>query len=115
MIDKQTAIDESLDYFVYYDEPSDPFMEAANQYGVFMFWKFYARIQRIAFRLLRKKPATAVMTTVADNMLKDDFIDNYAGNLERAWNRFDPLPTDKVGDMFSQPIFDWAKLVVPGV
>ena len=114
-IDKQTAIDESLDYFVYYDEPSDPRIEAANQYGVFMFWKFYARIQRVAFRLLAKKPATATMATIADNMMMNDFVDNYAGNVVKAWNRVDIVPVDRAFEAVGIPAADWAKLIIPGI
>jgi hypothetical protein len=116
--DKQTAIDESMDFFIYYDEPSDPSLTAINDYGIFMFWKFYARIQRVAFKLFTEKPATMAMATITDSVLLDydQGIAHYLGNIFKAWDRtaIIPEPIDNFNDARRMPIFDWMSLLIPG-
>jgi hypothetical protein len=116
--DKQTAIDESMDYFIYYDEPSDPYISAINDYGVFMYWKFYARIQRVALRLFLDKPASMLGAAIADNYIMDtdEGIHNYLFNFNRAWDRAKiiPTPIENISKATDQPILDWAAWIIPG-
>jgi hypothetical protein len=111
---KQDAIDESLDYFIYYNEPADPMMTAANDYGMFMFAKFFLRIQRVAFRLLKDKPATSALAVIIDKMTFNQGISDYFLNLEKAWQRFEVIPDERLGEAIGVPGLEWAKLLIPG-
>jgi hypothetical protein len=116
---KQEAIDKSLDSFIYYDEPSDPHIAAMNDYGVFMFWKFYARIQRVVFKLFKEKPATALMAAAVDWALPFDEqgISGYFLNIDKALNRLSFVPNfDIAHDAAPWPIGESAIAKwIPGI
>ena len=115
-ISKQDAIDNAMDDFIYYSEPQDPYLTAMNDYGLLMFAKFYMRIQRVIFKLLRQKPATTVAATVADNIfLGDQGVVPYFLNVDKLTNRMSAFnPVDHVADAFGLPIINWAKFIIPG-
>jgi hypothetical protein len=96
-MDKETARHRVLDDFVNYDEPTDPRIKALNDYGLFMYSKFFLRIQKVYARLLTEKPAAAASMALLDAAVVDldsVWIGDYFLNLQKAWKRLDLFPAD---------------------
>jgi hypothetical protein len=107
--DVQDTINEAMDDFVFYDEPTSVWMQAANDYGFMMFMKFFLRIQRVNARLLGQKPATMLGTTaLAGAIAPGQFIDAYFGAAGKMVNRFNVVPPFEAAAGI--PIMDWAAL-----
>lgn len=109
-MDKRQAVHTALTDFVFYDEPTDPRMKALNDYGFFMFSKFFLRIQRVYAKLLSENPANIALIGLIDSMVIDldnVWIGDYFLNLQKAWNRLDLLPWDKSTAMFGLPAMSW--------
>ena len=107
-IDKETAINRALDDFVFYDEPTDPWIQAANDYGFIMFSKFFLRAQRVWARLLKEKPATALATSAIDStIVGEQGIDNYFLSPEKLFNRFYLWPPGNIMNVFETPNMAW--------
>jgi len=112
---EQDAIDKVLDYFIYYNEPTNKHIAAINDYGIFMFWKFYARIQRVVFRLFRDKPATAILSAMLDHKIFGDVgITGYFGNIEKAANRVTLDPRTRLDQATGMPLLEWANFMTGG-
>ena len=112
---KQQAIDDSMDFFIYYDEPTDPLLQAANDYGFANFTKFFFRIQRVGAKLWTEKPANMMMIAGMQAMTGTDVddINDYFLNIPKLGNRI-VAPWSHLGqynmnpgDLFGSPIFDW--------
>jgi hypothetical protein len=101
-VDPDTALNESLDYFVYYSEESGATMTAINEYGLMMFTRYYLRIQKAMARLVGKKAATALSIAWLDNLLFEDTnlqglthgsttpLSDYFLNTEKFFDKADP-------------------------
>lgn len=62
---KQDAIRKASDVFVNYDVPSHPNIQYLNDSGIFMFTKYYLRIQRTLMEQWRENPARALVLMAA--------------------------------------------------
>jgi hypothetical protein len=71
-IDKDTALNDSLNYFVYYLEESSSGMTALNEYGVILFSKYFLRMQRAMARLIGEKAASTVSIYYLDQLMFED-------------------------------------------
>jgi hypothetical protein len=111
--DRDTAIRDALSTFIFYNIPQNKYLQYMNDSGVFMFTKFFFRIQHVALRLFKDSPSRAVGSFVLQSQFRGsvlgDSVGNYAGNLEKLFAKFDPMPLDNMlgGDTFSPMLFDW--------
>jgi hypothetical protein len=108
-VDKQTAIDNALDAFIFYDEPTDPILQGLNDYGFVWYSKFYLRIQRTIFRLVGEKPANMFMLYMLQRMSGTDLDDigDYLFSLEKLGNRIDVFPVERPLQSLGFPMKDW--------
>jgi len=70
-MDFKAAISEASQTFINYDVPQGVGMQYMNDIGLFMFTKFFLRIQAILFKLLDKKAATVLAQHIAVESLTD--------------------------------------------
>ena len=70
-MDFKAAISEASQTFINYDVPQGVGMQYMNDIGLFMFTKFFLRIQAILFKLLDKKAATILAQHIAVESLTD--------------------------------------------
>jgi hypothetical protein len=103
-VDKQKAIDKAMDAFIYYDEPSDPRIAALESYGVLMFWKFFARIQRVIPKLFLSRPASFTMAGVIDAYTGNEGVNGYFMNVDKLTNKIDIPPIERLGEAAPWPI-----------
>lgn len=109
-MNKRDAVHTALTDFVYYEEPTDPRIKALNDYGMWMFSKFFLRIQRVYAKLLYEKPGSIAALSLVESMgvnLDNVWIGDYFMNLPKAWNRLNLLPADRLGSAVGMPAFSW--------
>ena len=77
-IDHETALQETIDTFVNYDLPTSKEMQWLNDMGLFMYTKFFFRIQRIILNSVYKNPANAAALEIAQQSIMDmpDIVDS---------------------------------------
>jgi hypothetical protein len=111
--DRDVAIRDALSTFIFYNIPQNKYLQYMNDVGMFMFTKFFFRIQHVALRLFKDSPSRAVGSFVLQSQFRGsvlgDSVGNYAGNLEKLFAKFDPMPLDNMlgGDTFSPMLFEW--------
>ena len=82
----EEALQEASDNFINYDVPTSPVMQYANDMGLLMFTKYNIRIQRALFKLVTKRPASALSQFVLMNQFSslppgiDPIVFNQVGN-----------------------------------
>ena len=111
--DRVEAIKGAMDNFIYYDEPSDPWIQAGNDYGFLMFSKFFLRIQRVYLKLLGERPATTLGVTALGEMAGIDHIGTYFASPDKLMNRFHTLPpmtAIETAEEHSMPLWEWLTL-----
>ena len=64
------ALERISDSFINYDVPSERQMQYLNDMGVFMFTKYYLRIQRVILQQFREKPVRGLLLVLLDNYLQ---------------------------------------------
>jgi predicted Zn-dependent protease len=109
-ISKEEAKRNALEDFVFYDEPTDPRIKFMNDYGIFMYSKFFIRIQRVYAKLFAKNPAISLTTMFVDQNLADlssISIQDYFLNFDKLWYKLDLLPVDKLLDVIGLPMLKW--------
>jgi hypothetical protein len=79
-LSKTDALRQAEDSFVNYDLPSHRSIQFLNDTGVFMFTKYYMRIQKTIMRLMREKPAR-VMASIA----LSHYIDGVENIMNSSW------------------------------
>jgi hypothetical protein len=109
----EKAIREALDTFIYYNIPQNKYLQWMNDNGLFMFTKFFFRIQHIAFRLFQRSPTRAAAAFAFqaqyEHTVLGDSVGGYLGDVARMFKKFDPTPFDNVtdGDIFDPSLFKW--------
>lgn len=88
----QEGIELADKLFIAYDVPTSPMLQYLNDMGLVMFTKYYIRIQRAMFYLLKNYPTTSL----AQTMLAAS--GNYAGAL-------DPSMLGGIGNPFTTSVF----------
>lgn len=68
---KEKSIDQIVDVFINYDLPTHKAIQYANDVGLVMFTKFFVRIQKIIFMLMRDKPANMIASVALQGALGD--------------------------------------------
>ncbi|WP_289100972.1 hypothetical protein [uncultured Marinobacter sp.] len=68
---KEDALREIRDAFVVYDVPSHRALDYMNRKGLVFFTKYYLRIQRVLWRLMRDHPVRGLMTAFGFSYLLD--------------------------------------------
>jgi hypothetical protein len=106
-LDRESAINDALAAFIYYDIPQPKYLQALNDSGLVMFTKFFLRIQHIVARMYSQNPVSATSVLLLQkNMLMQPFDENIMNyglgdglgnkfnnplNLPgKAWNTLDP-------------------------
>ena len=72
--DKRSMEDQALaamEEFVWYDLPQDSRVEWANQVGLLMFPKYFVRIQKVLFNLIRQHPLRTLGFGMLDSFILD--------------------------------------------
>ena len=54
---KRDAVNKVMETFIMYDVPSDKWIQWANDKGVLMFTKYFVRVQKIIYQLMRENPS----------------------------------------------------------
>ena len=70
-MDFKAAVSEASQTFINYDVPQGVGMQYMNDIGLFMFTKFFLRIQAVLFKLMDKKAATVLAQHIAVEGLTD--------------------------------------------
>lgn len=70
-MDFKAAVSEASQTFINYDVPQGVGMQYMNDMGLFMFTKFFLRIQAVLFKLMDKKAATVLAQHIATESLTD--------------------------------------------
>jgi hypothetical protein len=65
-VDRKTAIEEALDTFVDYDVNTNPYVQYSNDIGLFMYTKFFFRIQKVILRTFKNNPTQALSILIAE-------------------------------------------------
>ena len=84
---REEALQEASDAFVYYDLPSNPWVQWANDNGLVMFTKYYARMVKFMTKVtnqnIARLGAIAMLDAYTDEigLVTDSFIWNKASNL----------------------------------
>lgn len=79
-LSKADALQLVEEAFVNYDLPSHKTIQFMNDMGLFMFTKYYLRIQKVIARLVKEKPARALGMVVANH-----FISGLDSILDSSW------------------------------
>ena len=83
---KDEALKRISDSFINYDLPSERNMQYLNDMGIFMFTKYYLRIQRVLMQTFKEHPARALLLVTLDQYLNgvqtvmDSSMLNHLGN-----------------------------------
>lgn len=79
-LSRTDALEQTEEAFVNYDVPSHRTMQFLNDMGLFMFTKYYLRIQKVITRLVREKPAR-----VLGMVLLNHYISGLQSVLDSSW------------------------------
>ena len=72
-IDESKAFEQMVETFVNYDQPLNKYLQYGNDVGLLFFIKYYLRIQRATFNIVKEKPLNVGMLFVANTFLGLDF------------------------------------------
>ncbi|MCD1628464.1 hypothetical protein [Marinobacter shengliensis] len=103
-VPRSEALKKTREYFVNYDVPSHRSLQYGNDMGLVFFTKYYLRIQKVIFGLMRDKPARALGVVAASNYmggLSNIFESNILGRVGN--NPFD-VGAANITDLASEPI-----------
>jgi hypothetical protein len=113
---REAALNHVLDSFVYYDEPQHPYLQAANDYGLFMFSKFLLRTQRIYAKLLHDRPTATIGMALFQSLTNlgiPDIGDNFMSFSGLTGERLNVPFFGVVPDIFQFPAYQWANVLNP--
>jgi hypothetical protein len=66
---EKDALSRSIDSFIMYDVPMHPLLQYADDTGLFMFTKYFLRIQRVLRTLYHENPARVAAGLMLDNTM----------------------------------------------
>jgi hypothetical protein len=72
-MDESKAFEQMVETFVNYDQPLNKYLQYGNDVGLLFFIKYYLRIQRATFNIVKEKPLNVGMLFVANTFLGLDF------------------------------------------
>jgi len=111
---KIDAINDALDYFIFYDEPSSRWVNTLNDYGFWMFSRFFLRIQKVVLRLYGQKPANMIMQGMLENTFGEaDTVDDYFFNTSKLGYNTSLTPQVELEDFTAIPSLEWLKTFTP--
>jgi len=71
-ISKDKAYTQMVETFVNYDQPLNRYLQYGNDSGLLFFVKYWIRIQRATFNLVKEKPLNVGLLWIANGMLNLD-------------------------------------------
>ena len=74
-LSKEDAIKEVIDAFINYDLPTHKAIQYGNDMGVFWFFKYFFRVQKVILKAFRDEPARMLMLALGQNWLGVDIAD----------------------------------------
>jgi len=110
--DKQEAIHEALSTFIYYNIPQNRILQYMNDNGLFMFTKFFFRIQHVTARIFRRNPVQASLVFGAQQLTGNAILDENTANyafMNGVTDKFETTPYDHIwdGSLLEPTILKW--------
>ena len=105
-MDPKASINMIIDTFINYDLPTHPYLQYANDMGLFMFSKFFIRIQRVLAYSIRNKTgnflALAGLQDISEINIPDIF-DSWGLSLDNIMNKFNDNPWELMMEIMNAP------------
>jgi hypothetical protein len=79
----EESINDIVETFINYDAPTNRFLQYGNDMGFVLFTKYYIRIQRVIFKSLKERPASAALIIALQSITGfglTDIYDSHIGN-----------------------------------
>ena len=112
-VPKDKAMYDSLDAFIWYDEPQNAIMQYANDAGFFMFSKFLFRIQRVVGKMFLERPASTIASVGLQATIYDlDDISDQFLPMASFSGRSSLLPVTRAFDIEAFPLLSWMSWLI---